>query len=221
MPKSGPDKALCGAQLPNKPPGVTCHNVAGFRTEHLGVGCCYRHGGATGSHQRAAEVEIARLECDRLGIPITIDPGEALIQELWETAGNVAFYRELVQQLPTHPEPDEYHPPERGDDSGYWERGETGVYGRTYHVSGVPTGEAKPHILVTLYNDERQHLTAVASAALKAGVEERRVRIAEGYAEQIAAFARGLMIEFGIDPQSEKAQAAYRRQLTLAAGGTS
>jgi hypothetical protein len=59
------------------------------------------------------------------------------------------------------------------------------VYGRTYHVSGMPTGEAKPHILVTLYNDERKHLANVAASALKAGVEERRVRIAETDAQRI------------------------------------
>src|SRR6185437_11369205 len=147
----GEGYAKCGAQ--RKGEAGPCTRPAGWGTDHPGIGKCKLHGGSTPTHQRAAELEIARRECDRLGIQIEVDPGEALMQELWETAGNVAFYRAQVQQLPT-------------------------LYGRSYHVSGMPTGEAKPHVLVALYNEERKHLADVATAALRAGVEERRVRMA-------------------------------------------
>lgn len=192
-----PDKH-CGAQRPNQPVGTLCTRPKGWGTPHPGVGHCKRHGGSTAAQSKAAEVEIARRECDRLGIPVEIDPGEALMQELWETAGNVAFYRALVQQLPTHPEPDVFVTG-GADDAGdytlaHWERGAPGVYGRMYHESGLPTGEARPHVLVTLYNAERKHLTDVATAALRAGVEERRVRMAEAdaariFGAQVAALA--------------------------------
>lgn len=177
-----PDKH-CGGQRYGQPEGVLCTRPKGWGTQHPGIGRCKRHGGATQSHARAAELEIARRECERLGVPVEIDPGEALIRELWETAGNVAFYRSLVQALPPHPEPDRRTVEADGDVT--WERGEPGVYGRTYHVSGVPTGEARPHVLIGLYNAERAHLTNVATAALKAGVEERRVRMAETDAARI------------------------------------
>ena len=180
----GPGKELCGAQLPNKPIGTTCKQVAGYRTNHLGVGRCYRHGGSTPTHEKHGQIELARRECDRLGIPIEIDPTEALLREVWETVGNVEFYRTLVQQLPAHPDDDEI--------TGYtddmkpiYKRGEPGVYGRTYHMSGLPTGEAKPHVLVQLYNDERKHLVDVTGACIRLGIEKRRIDLEERRAAEV------------------------------------
>jgi hypothetical protein len=92
VPVPGPDKELCGAQLPNQDEGTTCRLVAGYRTDHLGIGRCYRHGGSTPTHVRAAQREIARRECQVLGIEVEIDPGEALIRAVWEAEGNLAFY---------------------------------------------------------------------------------------------------------------------------------
>lgn len=178
--------AKCGGKTRD---GTPCENPAGYKTDHPGIGRCAFHAGATPTHQRAAQLEVARRECDRLGIPIEVDPGEALMHELWETAGNVAFYRAQVQALPTHPADDVFVPAVELEDGerikAHWERGDPGVYGRVYHVSGVPTGEAKPHVLLTLYNEERKHYAAVATAALKAGVEERRVRMIEADAARI------------------------------------
>jgi hypothetical protein len=41
---------FCGAQRTNRP-GVTCKNLAGFRTDHPGVGRCFKHCGSTRSHK--------------------------------------------------------------------------------------------------------------------------------------------------------------------------
>lgn len=232
MPEYLPDKH-CGASRVDRP-GWHCTQTKGWGTGHPGIGRCKLHGGATENHNRAAFKEIARRECERLGLPIRIDPGEALIQEVWESAGNVAFYRQLVQELSAYPEPDRYVSAEEAreeadelgvpedpdeEQGGHWRRGEPGVYGLTYHVSGLPTGEAKPHVLVQMYNDERKHLAAVAAAALKAGVEERRVRIAEDLGERIAEFSRALIAELGLDPSSEPARAAFHKHLTVITGG--
>jgi hypothetical protein len=165
---------------------------------------------------------MARRACATLGMPIATHPAEALLREVCETAGNVEFYRSLVAELPTHPEPDEFVAPEPDSDGdGYWIRGATGIYGRTYHVSGVPTGEAKPHVLVALYNDERKHLLAVTSAALKAGVEARRVQLAEQEASLIAEGFRAFAVACGLDPASPVVREAFRAQLTLISGGRS
>lgn len=189
-PTDAGDDKHCGAE---KRDGTPCERPKGWGTPHPGVGCCKLHGGSTPNHEKAAQVEIARRECVTLGIPIETTPVEALIREVWEAAGNVAFYRRLVQELPTHPADDVLVPQAMvANEDGttttigqHWERGEPGVYGRTYHVSGIPTGEAKPHVLVVLYNDERKRLREASEGALKANVEERRVRIAEADAERI------------------------------------
>ena len=140
-------------------------------------------------------MEIARRECAALGIPVETTPAEALIQEVWEACGNVEFYRGLIQGLPTHPAADVLVPAVvMSNEDGsvetipqHWERGEPGIYGRTYHVSGIPTGEAKPHVLLQLYNDERKRKLEASAAALRAGVDERRVRLAEADATWITA----------------------------------
>lgn len=214
MPKAGPDKQLCGGQRYGQPEGVLCEQRAGWGTDHPGIGYCKRHGGSTRNHKRAAALEIARQECVTLGIHVEIDPSEALLREVWESAGNVAFYRQLIQALPTHPDPDVYVTDDEGD--GHWERGTTGVYGRTYHVSGVPTGEAKPHVLVVLYNQERDRLRAVCEAAIRANVEERRVQLAEREGQMIADVLKGVLTELGVYDRPE-APAIVRKHLALVA----
>lgn len=227
MPAPGPDKELCGAQLPKRPQGTTCKQPAGHGTKHLGVGCCSRHGGNTESHEKAAGVELARRECVTLGIPVDTNPAEALLRSVREAAGNVEFYRQLVQELPTHPADDVLVPATivanedgtTGQIAAHWERGDPGVYGRTYHVSGMPTGEAKPHVLVQLYNEERKHLAAVATAALRAGVQERFVQLAEAQAGTLAEVLKDLVKRLGHDPAAPKTREAMRGALTLVAGG--
>ena len=201
---SGDGHERCDARTRN---GKTCKLPAGHGTDHVGVGCCKLHGGSTPTHEKAASVEIARRECETLGVPIETTPADALRLELYEASGNVAFYRQLVQELPTHPEPDEYI--DGDDDGGHWERGEAGVYGRTYHVSGVPTGEAKPNILVVLYNQERDRLRAVSEAMLRANVEERMVRMAESDAAAILGAQVKALVTMGLSDRLEEFRVAF------------
>ncbi len=156
-------------------------------------------------------MEIARRECVALGLPIETTPADALMEEVREACGNVAFYRQLIQELPTHPEPDEYVAGEDGD--GHWERGEPGIYGRTYHVSGIPTGEAKPHVLLQLYNDERKRKLDASSAALRAGIEERQVRIAEADAERIEMANMRAFAAMGLADRLEEFRGHFYRFL--------
>lgn len=166
---------------------------------------------------------MARRECVTLGIPIAIHPADALIEEVFRARGNVEFYEQLVQELPTHPAADVLVPGVEMDDGeripAHWERGQPGIYGRSYHVSGVPTGEAKPHVLVVLYNQERDRLAAVSAAALKAGVDAALVEIAEQQATLIAEGFRAFAVALGHDPASPEVREAFRAQLTLIAGG--
>jgi hypothetical protein len=211
MAPAGPGKKLCGAKTPGgKYP--TCHNVAGKGTKHKGVGRCSRHGGKTVSHEKAASVELARIECETLGIPIETTPADALMEEVAEASGNVRFYRNLIQALPTHPEPDVYVVGEDGGE-GHWERGATGVYGPTYHVSGIPTGKAEPHVLVQLYNEERKRRREAAEGALKAGVEERRIRIAEADAERIMDAQMKALMAMGLTDRLEEFRATFAANL--------
>ena len=158
MARHGPDKDICGAQRANQPEGVVCQNVAGERTDHLGIGRCYRHGGATESHNKSAQLELARRECDKLGIEVEIDPAEALIRAVWRAQGNLMFYEAQVALL---------------DDVITSETGPGGAFKRT------------PHPMVVLYHEAEKWVANVAASALRAGVEERRLRMAERDSAQI------------------------------------
>lgn len=153
---------------------------------------CPSHGGnAVAALVKAAERgKVARIRavhaevCDEIGLSRDIDPGDALIELVREAGANVEFYRLLVQDLPVHPGDDALVP---GDEGTRFVQGNPGIYGRTYHQSGIATGEAKRNILLTLYDDERDRLAKYSDFALKAGVEERRVRLAEADAREFFA----------------------------------
>ena len=158
-------------------------------------------------------MEIAKRECATLGLAVETTPADALIQEVWEACGNVEFYRSLIQELPTHPEPDVHVTGDESNGSDHWERGDPGLYGRTYHVSGLPTGEGKEHILLRLYNDERKRKLEAASAALRAGVDERRVRLAEADATWITAAFVQTLETMGLADRIEEFRALFNANL--------
>lgn len=167
----------CGSRAKQpKPEWPWCTLRAGFKTDHPKIGRCHLHGGKTESHNQAAEAVILRREADRLGVPREVDAGEAFVELVHEAAGNVEFYRQLVAELPVHPSADKLM---FTDGEPHWERGDPGIYAPTRHQSGIPTGEAKRHILVQMYDDERDRLANYVASAVRAGVEERRVRLAE------------------------------------------
>ena len=182
MARHGPDKEICGAQRANQPPGVLCQNVAGERTNHLGIGRCYRHGGATESHNQAAQLELARRECDRLGIEIEIDPAEALIRAVWRAQGNLRYYEAEVADL-----------------------------GTPITQDAVPGGGYKlaAHPLVLLYHEAEKWAANVAASALRAGVEERRVRMAERDSAQIIQAQVAALTSLGLADRLDEFRTAF------------
>lgn len=205
----------CGGKTSS---GGRCKQAAGWGTSHPGVGTCKLHLGSTANHVKAASKEIARQECVRHAIPIEIDATDALIGKLHETYGWAEFYGRLVDELPVHPEPDAYVLDEDGG-NGHWERGEPGLYGRTYHVSGVPTGEAKRHILVQLRDEMNDRVVAISVSALKAGIEERQIKLAEEMGQKLAAFGMELLRRAGVDPNSDQGREIFRGGLHVIQGG--
>ncbi len=204
---------LCGARTRA---GAMCRKPSGWGTPHPGIGRCKHHGGSTPNHLRSAQMELARRECQMLGVPVEIDPASALIDELWEATGNVEFYRAQVQELERHPVPPKRKVVEGGPDDGReeWEPGKAGVYGPTYHQSGVPTGEAKPHVLVVLYNQERDRRAAVAEAMLRLNIDERRVRAAEANAEKLVRAQVAALVAMGLGDRLEEFRVAFVQSLS-------
>ena len=151
---------------------------------------CARHGGKSPQAKKAAERRLAEQEATRnmekavrtLGITEKyqdVDPGKALLEEISVTYAHVQWLREKVAELD-------------GDDL---------AWGKVSHEEGVgpegpidkTTEKAEPSVWYQLYLREREHLVKVTTAALKAGIEERKVRLAESQGELVARVIRSIL----------------------------
>lgn len=140
--------------------GKPCRNIP-----LVGTSVCYRHGGHTpgakyGAQKRLTLAKI-RSELDALGGQLNVEPTEAMLVMVKEAAFNVAFLRSLVEQLRQGWE----------SDAGAGD----GIVGRVDPEKWT----AKEHVLVAMYDRERDRLVRYAKMCRDAGVEERRVQIAE------------------------------------------
>lgn len=176
------DRPRCGAK--KRQGEGTCKNVAGKGTDHVGTGPCRVHGGATWSHRRSAQKKEAEAAVRTFGLPVEIDPAEALLQEVHRTAGHVAWLAEQVAAI----EPDAL------------------VWGTVKVKQGsTPLGStdsteqaASLSMWLQLYQAERKHLVACCAAALAAGVEERRVKLAEQQGATLAGVIRAVLDDLGL-----------------------
>jgi hypothetical protein len=209
VPKAGPDKRLCGAQRTNQPPGVLCEQRAGWGTEHPGVGHCKRHGGSTRSQTVAARREQAEQAVISYGLPREVDPHTALLEELWRTAGHVAWLRERVAEL----EPHEVVGAVVTTRPLKEEKGAESAIERV-EEHGAPA----PHIWIQLYQRERAHLAQIAKTCVQVGIEERRVKLAEQQGELLAQVIRGVLTDLGVANKPE-VPAVVRKHLSLVAAG--
>lgn len=115
-----------------------------------------------------------------------VDPLSALQTEVARAATAVAFYGMLVAELRV---PDVAAPSSPWDEVyGIDDEGQpitsgmvAGLYGRDHK------GDGAPHVLIKLWNEERDRLARYCKMALDAGIDERAIALAEGQAQQLVA----------------------------------
>jgi hypothetical protein len=156
---------------------------------------CRMHGGASPQAKAAAERRVAedkaRKVMETYGQRADVDPASALLEEVQWTAGHVAWLRTKVQEL----------------------REKKLVWGRTQvetadkgagEFTGVDTTTIKAaevNAWLALYQKERTHLLAVCKAAIAAGIEERRVRLAERQGDLIVDVLRKILGDLDLSPE--------------------
>jgi hypothetical protein len=145
-----------------------------------------------------------------LGAPIDKDPGVALLEEVARTAGHVRWLEAKVRGL--------------REDEMVWtktlESDEDGTVGEGVPLSKkVVEHRNEINKWWEIYQEERKHLAQVSVAALKAGVEERRVRLAERGVDALEAAITLALQDLGVDPHSERARQAIGTRLQEALGG--
>jgi hypothetical protein len=113
-----------------------------------------------------AEKELASRSVITFGLPREVDPQQALLEEVHRTAGHVAWLQAKIASLPTDADLKQLDKGERLE---------------------------RPAVWVEMYQAERKHQTRVAEAAIRCGIAERQVRLAEAQGAQLAGVLRGVL----------------------------
>lgn len=161
-----------------------------------GGNVCRYHGGnarqVKAAGKRRREQEEARQVAALFGVPRDVEPGQALLDLVHWTAGEVEFWRGKVRDQASRDEASLTYgvtKEEIGTDKG--------------QPHDVETREAKPHIYYVMLYSSQDRLTQYATAALRAGVEERRVRLAEQQGDLVALAIRRILGALGLTPEQE------------------
>jgi hypothetical protein len=181
--------------------GTTDQHRAGERCLNRripGGAVCEFHGGASPNARKAAQDRLAEQAARKImetyGGKIEISATQALYDEVCWTAGHVQWLRERVQAIQAA-HADSFEDPDgtvRGDGSRH-----PLVWGITKIKEGGEdagiTEEAAPSVWLQLYWKERDHLVKVSTAAVKAGLDERMVRLAENQGRLVAEMLRAIL----------------------------
>lgn len=162
------DRPRCTAAAKTRP-GERCR-----KNPHPGASICTNHGLTQAGRAAAADrrqLEHARALAVTMGAPREVDPHTALLEELYEAAGEVAYLGAVVRELEK--------------DDVVWGRAEVTVQGEK-HRAGV-------NVWVRLWHEARDRKLRAADRCVAAGIEERRVRLAESAGQQLAAVLRAVL----------------------------
>lgn len=156
---------------------------------------CRVHGGATrqvrAAAARRAQEEAARKQLAALGEPEPVDPSDALLHLISWKYGEVKWLRQRVQDLP-------------GDELT-WGVAQTDVgVGPEGPIDRV-TEKASPSVWWALLRQAEDQLANYAERALRAGIEERKVRIAEQQGDIIAAVMMNIFNRLALTPEQWEA----------------
>lgn len=203
---AGHGKPKCGGKRRGEGAGKLCTRPAGWGTDHPGTGRCKLHGGSTKSHVIASQRALAEKAVATFGLPREIDPRDALLEEVYRTAGAVDWLQQQVQALAA----------------------EDVVWGKTEEVDkqagefpGVDTRRAaEVNLWVQLWQRERAHLVRVSKEAIGAGLEERRVRLAEQQGAMLAGVIKAILGDLDLSPEQQaKVATVVPMRLRAISGG--
>ena len=160
------------------------------RSPIAGSTVCRVHGGSApnvkAAAARRAQEEEARRQLAALGEPEQVDPAEALLHLISWKYGEVKWLRQRVQDLPA--------------DELTWGIAQTDVgVGPEGPIDKV-TEKASPSVWWALLRQAEDQLANYAERALRAGLEERRVRMAEQQGNMVHAVMMAIFDRLDLTP---------------------
>jgi hypothetical protein len=175
----------------------------------VGLDKCPTHCGLSKEKREAIAAaylaeQQARKAVVTFGLPRDISPAEALLEEVRYSAGHVAWLRQKVAELE--------------DAELVWGVREETEKTATEFPGTDTTRAAAVNMWLELYYRERKHLVDVTKAAISAGIEERRVRLAEAQGEIVVDVIRRILARLELtDGQSKLVPLVVPEELRRAA----
>jgi len=193
----------CGVVYKGRPP---CKQRAGAGTDHKGSGPCRFHGGNLATISAHYEIANALKEANRLapfGSAPETNPEQSLLDLVSQSAALVSFYGGIVEELANEEMPETV--------SGTFMRSISG-YSKGSRLFGPEIAvdkDGSEHIvgeklrgMVALWNEERDRLAKYSKAALSAGIEKRRIELAEQQGEHIVVVINNVLVKLGMSGET-------------------
>lgn len=142
------------------------------------------------------------------------DPAEVLLTEIRRTAGHIEWLADNLQNS----DPQQFV-------RGLWLAKRQSGFIKEDEIDTGDLSQAGA-MWLELYLTERRHLATICRTALAAGIEERRVRLAERQAERVGEAFRGVLFDLAqlygieIDPEDDAVRSIVYRWLMQASGAT-
>lgn len=151
---------------------------------------CGTHGGLAPQSKAAAQRRGHQASVEALavtyGLPVEVDPVDALLGELWRTQGIVLWLQAQIADLAP-------------EDIGW---GLTEIKDVTSsEAPGIDRTEAAAvHVLVQLYQQERAHLAKVSRDCVSVGIELKLAQRMDAIAADVMAKIAAIVRALGHDP---------------------
>lgn len=192
----------CTARAKTRP-GERCR-----RSPVEGSTVCHAHGAAQGTSARAAadlrvQEQQQQAAVVTYGLPREVPARQALLEELYRTAGHVAWLEATVRDL----------------DPGALTWGITKAVDKqaTQFGGRDTTSQAVVSVWLGLYHRERKHLIEVSATIEKLKLDEREVALKEQQAVELVGFLRRMLVRLGLNPLAPEVHQVVQDELrTLA-----
>lgn len=200
--KAATTPSYCGARKKN---GIACNRPAGWGTSHLGYGSCKLHGGSTRNNTLFSMKKEMSDRTPVMGLPLDIDPSEALLSCVRITAGEVMYATARVAELEAEAA--------LVQDVVVTER-HNAEYGS--HRETKTSSTATIHLWIKTRQDAVDRLARYSKMAIDVGVEERLVRAAEHIGGLMGRVLQAVLDDLSLTPaQKALAPGVVHRHLTV------